>query len=100
MPYEFKAEDGGARVKFHGIFCNKDNTDATIELHSHSHFCGLDYIIWDFSDVTEMDMTEDETNVASMMDKVASKRLLHTNVALITKDTFTRKLCEGYIAQC
>ncbi len=83
-----------------GTFCDKDNYDATVELYSLPQFENLKYIIWDFSDVSKMNMTEKETNVASMGDKFATSKLLHTKVALITKDKQTQELCNQYIAQC
>lgn len=100
MPYDFHSEDGGILVKFYGFFCFKDNNDATIELYTHPKFCELKYIIWDFSDVTEMNMTPTETDAASLVDKEASLRLPSTKVALITQDPYTQELCKSYIADC
>ncbi len=100
MPYHFHLEDCGVIVKFYGIFCFKDNNEATIQLYTHPKFSDFKYIIWDFSGVSEMNMTNAETDVASMMDKEASKRLPNTKVVLITKNEFTKVLCEEYIAQC
>lgn len=100
MPYNFQSEDCGVVVKFYGIFCFKDNNDATIELYTHPKFSDLKYIIWDFTNVSEMNMTPTETDIASMMDKEVTSRLPNTKVALITQDNFTKELCESYIADC
>ncbi|MCP3875793.1 MAG: hypothetical protein GY699_21900 [Desulfobacteraceae bacterium] len=100
MPYDFHSEDCGIIINFHGTFCFKDNNEATVELYMHPNFCELKYIIWDFSDVSEMNMTGTETDSASMMDKEVSSRLPNTKVALITQDTLTKELCANYIAQC
>lgn len=100
MPYKFQPEEAGILVNFYGNFTNNDNIYATIGLYSLPNFQNLKYIIWDFSDVVEMNFTETETDVASIGDKAVSARLPYTKVALVTQDPFIKTLCDAYIDQC
>ena len=58
MPYSVIKEDTLIDVRFSGTFNPKDNNDATVELYSQPDIYDIEFIIWDFSEVTEMNMTE------------------------------------------
>ncbi|MDM8524038.1 hypothetical protein QUF80_11780 [Desulfococcaceae bacterium HSG8] len=100
MSYQIKWEEKGVIVRFSGIYSFKEDSDANIEMYSDSRFENLNYIIWDMSGISELNMTEEEAGLTSMQDRLASSRLPHVKMALLAQDKPTRKICEHYIAKC
>ncbi len=100
MPYEINWETNGVVVRFLEAFNLKENNNATVELLNSPQFEDLKYIIWDLSDVSEQNMTEEEAALASIQDKLISTRLPQVKMALLAQNEHTSRVCNQYLASC
>jgi hypothetical protein len=98
MPYDINWEANGVHVRFQRIFNLKNNNSATIELLNDSRFEGLKYIIWDLSDISELDITETEASMLSIEDKLITSRLPKVKMALFAPDKQVCSICFQYVA--
>ena len=85
-------------MRFWDSFDHQENSNATIELVGDPQFEGLNYIIWDLSDIAELNMTREEIVVTATYDQLISSRLPQVKLALFAQDEQALNVCKQYIA--
>lgn len=96
MPYEISWTENGVEVRFSGIFDFEVNKNANIEIYENPRCETIKYAIWDASGISMALTTEAEFSVLAMQDHLGTSRLPSLKLAMLAKDTETRRLFEFY----
>lgn len=84
MPYTIKYEPNGVYVAFTGQISFKEILQATYEFWQQPDFERMDYEIFDYLDVTSLEISEYDAVEMAVRDDVASKITRRSQIAIVT----------------
>ncbi len=96
MPYKISWTENGVEVQFSGIFDFEVNKNANLEIYEDPRCETITYAIWDASGISVASATEAEFSLFAMQDQIGSSRLPSLKLAMLAKDTETRRLFRFY----
>ena len=96
MPYELIWEARGVVFRFSGVASDHDLRQSNIDAFDHPRFADIDYQLFDFTEVTRLDVSSDAVRWAADWDLQASKRNPSLCVAVVGEDPLLIGLTNMY----
>lgn len=96
MPHTYIWEPNGLLRKFTGNIEADEIIKSNLELNEHPEFSKISYIINDFSEVTRISVSENDTKVFALTDDVISESKGKFNIAIIVSQDEHIALAEAY----
>lgn len=96
MPHTIIWENKGLYRKFTGIISGEEILESNFELHAHSDFENIKYVINDFIDITEHAIESSHTRAYATSDDVISDRVGKVKIALVVIQDDQIALAENY----
>ena len=96
MPHTNKWEPGGLYRKFTGTISGEEILDSNFELHADPNFQTINYIINDFTEVTDHSIETVHTKVYASTDEVASNTKGRLKIALVVTQESLIALANHY----
>ena len=84
MPYETTWEKKGIYWKLYGIVTGNDIEQLTIDVFGDSRFDDIRYVILDFLNIDDFDMSDDELESIAAQDLAAAITNPYVKIAVIT----------------
>jgi hypothetical protein len=97
MSYEMIWEAKGVYVTFWGNVDTQQVDSATCDMYNHKRFDDIDYFIWDATQIKNLDMTQDDTEIIAYTDNVASSYKNRLKGAFIASDPEVCEVVRQYI---
>jgi len=98
MAYTLQWKETGLIREFSGLIDAVEALNANLELHKHKRFDDLNYIINDFTRVTEVTISADQTQAYATSDDMVSLTKGELKIALLVTDEL-RPLALAYQQQ-
>ena len=86
MTFNINWDKNGVYLKFRGIVNAQDLIDANNYVISNKSFDQINYQIFDFLDIDEFDISDNDINILGMMDKSQSEFKSEMKVAMVSND--------------
>ena len=96
MPYENIWEKDGVYRKYTQCITGIDIINAMGEVHGHELFDSISYVINDFLDVSEMELTPVEIKTLAAIDKAAALSNPNIKIALVASKPTIQAMAEMY----
>jgi len=96
VSYEIIWESRGVIKRFFGIVTNHDMVQSVIDTENDVRFDGYRYVINDFLDITELQVTQSDVDEVSVMDKKASAINVRIRIAVVTTSPDVVALAKHY----
>jgi len=90
MTHSITWENKGVYRQFKGLVSGEEILESNFALQADARFTGIDYIINDFTDVTEHTITITDTNAYAVTDEIAANKKPNIKIAIVVtkKDLF------------
>jgi|GEM_PF-3248619 len=96
MPYEISWEDAGVRYRFWGDVTDQELTDSALTARANPRFDSINYMIGDFSEVTDFPLSSLTVRETATRDRNSSETNPAVRVAIIGGMVLTRGLANLY----
>ena len=96
MPYKHTWEPNGIYRKFNGVLTGKEFLQAVQEVEGDGRFDTIRYVINDYIDVTDIDMSKKEVNIIAAIDNAAFQTNPNIVIAQVTTNPVMEKLIAIY----
>ena len=96
MTFNINWDKNGVYLKFRGVVNAQDLIDANNYVISNKSFDQINYQIFDFLDIDEFDISDNDINILGMMDKSQSEFKSEMKVAMVTKDNEVINILREY----
>lgn len=96
MTFNINWDKTGVYVKFRGIVSSQDLIDANNYVISNKNFESINYQIFDFNNIDQFNITQEDINIIGTMDKSQTDFKKEMKVAIVTHDDYVRKITTDY----
>jgi len=83
MSHSITWENEGVYRRFKGLVTGEEILESNFTLQSDARFTDIDYVINDFTDVSESTVTVADTNAYAITDEIASNKKPTLNIAIV-----------------
>ena len=96
MPFENIWEERGVYRKYHENVSSQEICDAMEDVHGHKLFDSIRYVINDYLDVTEFDVTTYDIITLAALDRAAALSNPHIKIAIVATESTIHMLANLY----
>ena len=79
-----------------GVLKGDDIFDSTLMLQSDKRFADIEYVINDFSNVVNYDVSQEDSQLFAMVDAISSRTKPNLKIAIVVPDERAEALAHGY----
>ena len=96
MPYTNNWEEKGLYRKFTGTISGIEILEANLKLHLDPRFNNIEYVLNDFTEVSDLRVETKHTSAYAASDKVISDRMIGLKIALVVVTELQINLANAY----
>jgi len=97
MPYTHKWNDDGVYIKYFDTLTTFDLVESNSLLVGKREFEVIKYIITDFSDITNVEVDDNDAALSTSFAEKVNPYNKHIKVALVSNNTYLQPLIKKYI---
>jgi len=96
MPHTLEWEEKGVYRQFNGLITGEEILESNFSLQADSRFADIDYVINDFTMVTEHSITLPDTNAYAITDDIAANKKPSLKIAIVVSKKDLYDLADTY----